>query len=166
MFKLRLSIDKVSLFAQRFRDKEPNSPPIAWDGEVLHIPDEFTASAKALFAKGFALTPDELKAHAAYLRGATEAAGIKVDGEEIETNSESIGRMAVFAALAADDASLKVNWKTKSGKFVAMDAAAMAKAVAKRVADCMNKEAEISAAIFSGTVTSKDQIDAAFKAIK
>ena len=165
MFKLRLSIDKVSMFAQRFRDKEPNSPPIAWDGEVLHIPDEFTASAKALFAKGFALTPDELKAYAAFVRSQTEVASVNVDGEEIAADDDSVRRITMIAMLESD-ASSKMKLKTKGGKYAVLDAAKVANAMAKRVADCMNKEADIDDAIFAGTVTSKEQIDAAFKSIR
>lgn len=168
MLKLRMSLDKVSLFAHRFRDKEPNSQPIAWDGEVLQIPDEFAVSAKALFDKGFAPTPDELKAYAVYQRAEKEVAGVKVGKALVSTDSESVTRIMLVAMLAASNSALKVEWKAKDGNFIGLDAVKvteMAKAVAKRMVDCANTEASVVAAIFSGTMTSKEQIAAAFKAI-
>ena len=122
MFKLRMPIDKVSLFAQRFRAKEPTATAPLWDGEILEVPDEFAASAKELFDKGFALTPDELKAHAVYLREETEAAGVKVGDVRLATDTESVARIALITLVAASDPSFKVDWKTKTGNFVGLDA--------------------------------------------
>jgi len=168
MFKLNIPFEQVGLFSQRLAGKEPKCAPL-WDGTSLIIPDEFAASAGELYEHGFALTLDELKAHAAYARYVKEIAGITVDGASIATDRESQSRVIGAALLAAADPQFKTQWKTKEGKFIPLDAAkvtALAAAVAKHVAACFAAEASMNGSIFSGALTSKDQIDATFDALK
>lgn len=168
MLTLTMTAEQVGLFSARFVVKEPKCRPL-WDGTSLMIPDEFAASARELYDQGFAHTMDELKAHAAYARFMKEVAGITVDGASIATDRESQARVIGAALQAAADPKFKTQWKTKDGKFVTLDAPkviAMATAVAKHVADCFAAEASMNGSIFSGALTSKEQIDATINAIK
>jgi hypothetical protein len=168
MFTLRMKPEQVSTFSARLAAKEPKCMPLC-DGEKLVMPEEFAKLAKEIYDMGFAHTGAELSAFAANDRYFKETDGITFNGAQIATDRESQARIAAAHIVALNDPKFKTQWKTMDGKFIALDAAKMielATAVTKHVAACFVAEAKINGSIFSGALTTREQIKAMLDAIK
>lgn len=105
-----------------------------------------------------------LKSHAAAVRYAKETGGLALDGMLVATDDRS--KLMIFAARtrAKEDATTTKRWKTDAG-FVTLDAATLitiGDAVEAHVTACFDLEDDVVAQIEAGTITTREQIDAAF----
>lgn len=81
------------------------------------------------------------------------AAGITVNGIEVHTDDVSQQRILGAAVAVMRDPTLRITWKAKGGRFVALDANAVfavADTVRAHVQACFDREAALLAEIESG----------------
>lgn len=111
--------------------------------------------------------PVDLGAYLAERRWLVETGGITVAGVAVATDDRSKLMIAGARIKAKEDPATTKRWKTLAG-FVELDAAALiaiADAVEAHVQACFDLEADLTAQIAAGTVTTPGQIDAAFAAL-
>lgn len=106
-----------------------------------------------------------LQDYAAAKRWEKEVGGIEVNGLTVATDDRS--KMMISGARVAAEANsvFTTQWKAGDGVFVTIDAAAViaiSDAVLAHVSDCFALEAQVLADIGAGTITTVEQIDAAF----
>ncbi|MBA8851177.1 hypothetical protein FHW20_002112 [Ochrobactrum intermedium] len=105
-----------------------------------------------------------LVAHVAQKRWEKEVGGIEINGLTVATDDRS-KMMISGARLAAEaDPGFTTRWKS-GGVFVTIDAPAViaiSNAVLAHVSACFALEAQVQADIEAGTITTVEQIDAAF----
>jgi hypothetical protein len=107
-----------------------------------------------------------LESYAADRRWRIETSGITLSGMPVRTDRESQALINGAFALAKDDPDTVIQFKGASG-FVMLDAAAIlavGRAVAAHVQAAFAKEADVLADIADGTITTREQVDAAFAA--
>lgn len=105
-----------------------------------------------------------LLSHAAMKRYGKEVDGIEVGGASIKTDRDSQSMIAGAFALVQDDPQKVIKFRTSAG-FVDLDAAAVtaiARAVGDHVQACFALEADVVAQIEAQTLTTFEQVDAAF----
>jgi len=110
------------------------------------------------------LTVDTLKAYSAAVRFSKETGNITLMGSTVYTDRESQSLIMGAYVSSTRDPNFIAKWKTPSG-FVTLDAAAIdaiASAVSTHVEACFAKEADVSAAIDAGTITTLAQIDSEY----
>jgi hypothetical protein len=105
----------------------------------------------------------DLAGYAADIRWRKEVGGIVVGGVPVATDDRS--KLLIAGARIKADANpeFTTKWKSDSG-FVLIDAAtiiAISDAVLAHVDSCFDTENEVMAAIDAGTITTREQIDAA-----
>lgn len=106
----------------------------------------------------------DLKGYAANCRWRKETGGIVVSGLSVATDDRS--KLLIAGARIKADANpeFTTKWKTSAG-FVLIDAAtiiAISDAVLAHVDACFGAEGEVLASIEAGTITAREEIDAAF----
>jgi hypothetical protein len=110
-------------------------------------------------------TPAQLYDYLKNKRTAVEEGGCPFAGTVIATDPESQSKVSAAYFRAMNDVNFQIAaWKIAPGQFVSLDNAtlrAMGDAVGNHVQACFNKEAELSAQIAAGTVTTYTQIDTA-----
>jgi uncharacterized protein DUF4376 len=97
-----------------------------------------------------------------------QAAGITVNGVAVATDAASQARLAGLAHHALSNPAVLFTWKAAPGAFVTLTAAqvtGLQAAVTMHLQACAKTEAELSARIAAGQVTTAAEIDAAFAAI-
>lgn len=107
---------------------------------------------------------EQLAAHAAAVRYEREVGGLEFMGTTIATDRQSQALIAGAFALTQQQPETLIRFKTASG-FVSLDAeqmAGIAIAVGQHVQSCFALEADVGAEIDDGTITTPEQIDAAF----
>jgi hypothetical protein len=107
----------------------------------------------------------DLIGYAADRRWRKEVGGIVVGGVPVTTDDRSKLMIAGARIKADANPEFTTNWKTGSG-FILLDAAtiiALSDAVLAHVDSCFETEGEVLAAIDAGTITTREQIDAAFQ---
>lgn len=108
-----------------------------------------------------------LIAYAAATRYAKEVGGITINSVKVATDRESQTMLAGAHIFAQQNPDVVIRWKSEDG-FVDLDAAtvrAVANAVGAHVQSCFAAEATVTAAISNGSVTTPEQVDAAFAEI-
>jgi hypothetical protein len=144
-------------------------------GWALADGETFTVDA---FADGMVLGDDgvslrapsvDLVSYAADARWRKETGGITLPGNiQISTNADSQSKIAA-AKTAFDNGALNgfVKFKAVNGWMDANAATltAVYRAVVKHVQDCYAAEHSVAAGITAGTITTTEQIDAAFAAL-
>ncbi|MFN3347430.1 DUF4376 domain-containing protein [Pseudorhodoplanes sp.] len=109
-----------------------------------------------------------LRAYAAGARWRKETAGLAVGSFHVATDDRSKALIQGAYLQAQRDPAFTAQWKTASGSFVTITAAAIeavALAVAAHIQACFAKEAEVVQAIDNHVIDSFAQIDAAFDAL-
>lgn len=130
------------------------------DGEYVALTD----AEKAQWVTDHTPSKADLLAYAASVRWAKETGGITVAGAQVDTLRESQTMIGNANQLLEASGASTIDYKTKSG-WVTLSAEqfkALALAVGGHVIECFSAEKAISAQIAAGTVTTRDQIDAAF----
>lgn len=110
-------------------------------------------------------TQKGLIAYTASVRYNKEAGGLLVSGMTVRTDRESQALINGAYAMALADSTFTTHWKVDSTTFVTLDAntmKAIGVAVGQHVSKCFTTEASTVAAILAGTITSAEQVDAAF----
>jgi hypothetical protein len=117
-------------------------------------------------------TPDELKAHAADKRRAlvNGSTAIDVGTRTIPAWVDAESRGAIMGLVVASGAvpNLTAPWKGADGQFYVLTASemqALALGMMQYVQSCFAAEAAALDAIDAGTITTLDQVDAAFSAL-
>ncbi|MCM2433223.1 DUF4376 domain-containing protein [Agrobacterium rosae] len=109
---------------------------------------------------------DELFAYSSDKRWDVENSGFELGNMHIATDDRS-KTMITGARIKADgDENFTTPWKTPDGTFTRIDAAtiiAISDAVLDHVADCFDKEEAVASGILSGTITTLEQINSAWK---
>lgn len=127
------------------------------DGKVVQMPDEVLERVIP--------PPPDLYAHAAEARWRYEVGGIKMGLMTIATDDRS-KTLIMGARMAADlDPAFTTAFKTSSGDFITVDAPTvilLSNMLLNHVAIAFAKEAQVTTAIKDGTITTTDEIDAAF----
>jgi hypothetical protein len=105
-----------------------------------------------------------LKRWAGEARYRKEVGGLMLAGMPVATDDRS--KLLIFAARtkAKEDAETTKRWKTDGG-FVTLDAAtliAIGDAVEAHVTACFDLEDDVVTQIEAGTITTREQVDAAF----
>ncbi len=106
----------------------------------------------------------DLIGYAANVRWRKEVGGISVGGIPVATDDRSKLLIASARIKADSNPEFTTKWKTGSG-FILLDAAtiiALSDAVLAHVDACFETEGEVLAAIDAGTITTRDDVDAAF----
>lgn len=120
-------------------------------------------SDQAYAAAAGAILVEALLAHAAQKRKNVETGGIMLGGQAIKTDAESLIKIAGAKSLADEEPEELVDFKAANG-WVQIDAAAVraiALAVGQHYRACFRIERQLCDAIEAGTVTTKEEIDAA-----
>lgn len=106
--------------------------------------------------------------YAAAVRYAKEIAGCTVGGVAYPSDRETQAKLTTVALFAQVDNTQTFQWKLADGSFSetlsAAQMIAVAAAVGGYVNSCFAEEAEVVAEIDGGTITTREQIDAAFAA--
>lgn len=106
-----------------------------------------------------------LRAYAAAVRYAKEISGATVNGVVFASDREAQSKMAAAFLLAQLNPATEFEWKLADGSFQKLSAAnleVVAAAVGAFVQSCFSTEAEIVAAVDTGTIMTTEQVDAAF----
>lgn len=126
---------------------------------------EFEFIKAGLTAESAALTPEGLREHAAQKRWEKEVGGITLSGLVVHTDDRSKIMISGARVAAEADPNFTTQWKGADGTFVTLDAAmiaAISNAVSNHVSNCFALEAQVLAQIEAGTITTTEEIDAAF----
>jgi hypothetical protein len=162
-----VTADQVGRIVAWMRQTDANATAF-FDGENLVIADEFAQLAQSVVADGIpALDPPTvLKPYAAAVRYAKEIAGCMVGGVTYPSDRETQAKLTAAALFAQVDNTQTFQWKLADGSFSATLSAAemiaVAAAVGGYVNACFAEEAEVVAEIDAGTITTREEIDAAF----
>ena len=109
--------------------------------------------------------PVDLAAYTAQKRWEKEIGGIEVNGLTVATDDRSKMMPSGARVAAMADPGFTTAWKGSGGSFVPLDAVAViaiSDAVLAHVSACFVLEAQVKAGIEAGTITTVEQIDAAF----
>lgn len=113
-----------------------------------------------------ALTKDDLAAYTRDKSRQVRVGGTTINGSPVKTDDGSLALINGMAALAQQDSTRTFSFDTGDGTTVltltAAEAIAFAQAVGGWVQLTFDRRAEVLTAIGAGTVTTPDQIDAAF----
>jgi len=121
-------------------------------------------------AKGNQIEPyappaPDFPAYAAQKRWEKEVGGILVNGLTVSTDDRSKTMISGARVAAQNDPTFSTQWKSSDGTFATINAAAViaiSDAMLSHVSDCFAIEAKVLAEIDAGTISSIEQIDAAF----
>lgn len=106
-----------------------------------------------------------LQQYAAAKRWEKEVGGIEINGLTVSTDDRSKTMISGARVAAQNDPDFTTQWKSSNGSFVTINAAAViaiSDAMLRHVSDCFAIEAQVLAEIEAGTISSLEQIDAAF----
>lgn len=106
-----------------------------------------------------------LQEYAAAKRWEMEVGGIEVNGLTVATDDRSKTMISGARVAAMANPDFKTSWKGAGGEFVPLDAhavIAISDAVLAHVSNCFATEALVLADIEAGSITTVEQIDAAF----
>lgn len=106
-----------------------------------------------------------LTKYAADKRWYKEVGGIEVNGLTVSTDDRSKTMISGARVAAQNDPTFSTQWKSSDGTFATINAAgviAISDAMLTHVSDCFAIEAQVLAEIDAGTISSFEQIDAAF----
>lgn len=109
-------------------------------------------------------SPVDLVAYTANKRWQREVGGITVGGVPVATDDRSKMMLMGARIAAVADGNFTTQWKTQAG-FVTLDAATiivMSNAVLAHVDQCFAIEAQVLVDIAGDTITTTEQVDAAF----
>jgi hypothetical protein len=124
------------------------------------------AMVAALAERDIGVDPKvHLYKHSADARWRMETRGVTVAGMSIPTDRESQALINGGVTFVQLHPSETVKWKTGNGTHVTLNATqviAIGDAVAAHVQTAFAKEAEVSAQIASGAITTREQIEAAY----
>lgn len=107
----------------------------------------------------------DLPAYAAHKRWEKEVGGIEVNGLTVATDDRSKTMISGARVAAMANPDFTTSWKGAGGEFVPLDAnavIAISDAVLAHVSNCFAAEAQVLADIEAGSITTIEQIDAAF----
>jgi hypothetical protein len=117
-------------------------------------------------------TPEEsaadLKTYAGAKRFEVETAGIMFGGRPANTDRASQAMVTSAWTSVQNDPSATMDWKDRDGNWVTLSGPQVVQfhsSVTAHVELCFSTEADVSAQIDSGAITSNAQIDAVFEAI-
>jgi hypothetical protein len=172
--KIEISVEDYALLAQKIAPIiDMTKTHFQFDDGVLTIPDEVAGKVQALLGEKnwrAVATANKLSIYAANVRWRKESAGITTaDGISVMTDRESQVMISAAAALARADSTQSFRWKTSNGQFIQLSAGQMtdlAKAVAVYIEKCFAVEAQLHAAIAAGSITTVEQVDAAFAQVR
>jgi len=146
--------------------------PVLFDGNsVLSVPDTIAPAVQSILADPHWRTAPQraaLLAAAERVRLARETAGITVNAITVATDTASQARLTAMAHHARDNPAVLSTWQNGPGNYVVLTAAqilGLHAAMVTHVQACLKVEAETSARIAAGTLTTEAEIDAAFAAI-
>lgn len=109
---------------------------------------------------------DELASHAANLRWRKETGGTTWNGYPVHTDRESQAKLNAAYVMARDGLWADgAGWKFADGLFrplTATEAQDLAKTVSAHVQGCYAVEAQVLAEIEAGTITTREEVEAAF----
>jgi hypothetical protein len=107
-----------------------------------------------------------LKTYAAAVRYAKEISGCMVGGVDYPSDRETQAKLTAAALFAQVDSNQTFQWKLADRSFSeplsAAEMIAVAAAVGGYVNACFVEEAEVVADVDAGTITTREEIDAAF----
>lgn len=112
-------------------------------------------------------TKDDLLAASASARYSKETTGIVVNSVSVATDRQSQAMLTGAYNNAMRDSTWTTQWKGAAGfaLLTAQQVIALAIAVGMHVDACFKKEADVASQIAAGTITTVDQINAAYAAI-
>lgn len=160
MAQLEISPENMGLAAELLSPSVRNS--IVYDGTHANGSDAAIAALS-----GIDLAPARkasLLAYCASKRWQKETGGIEIGGMSIATDRESQSMINGAYNMAKENAAFTTKFKTQSG-FQTIDAETIitvAVAVGAHVAACFAAEADATADINSGEMTTRQHVDAAF----
>ncbi|RRY17926.1 DUF4376 domain-containing protein [Brucella anthropi] len=108
---------------------------------------------------------DALRDYAANKRWQKETGGIEINGLTVATDDRSKTMISGARVAAQNDPNFTTQWKGADGSFVTIDAASIvgiSDAMLAHVSSCFATEAQVLADIEVGTISTTEQIDAAF----
>ncbi|PWU76220.1 hypothetical protein DK867_02810 [Ochrobactrum sp. POC9] len=108
-----------------------------------------------------------LQEYAAAKRWEKEVGGIELNGLTVATDDRSKTMISGARVAAMANPDFTTAWKGSGGEFAPLDASAVvaiSDAVLAHVSNCFATEAQVLAGIDAGTITTVEQIDAAFAA--
>jgi Domain of unknown function (DUF4376) len=111
---------------------------------------------------------DDLKTYAADARYVKEITIITVNGYRIQINRAAQGQITSALAFIQMNSAATVNWKSFGDGWVVLDAAKvteLAQAMLAHVESCFDVERQVNDDIDAGTITTEEEIDAAFAVI-
>jgi hypothetical protein len=159
-----LSRDVVSQFVGRLPLEVQKICIYNLEKGELSVPDAYVSIADAIDLRD--LPTRILLDYASARRFALEIAGITFEGFKIATDRAGQSMVLGAWALAQQDASISVRWKTAdAATWAIFDVAkinALARAVGAHVEACFSAEAQITADIRRGSITTTVQIDQTF----
>ncbi|WP_273794686.1 DUF4376 domain-containing protein [Brucella intermedia] len=107
----------------------------------------------------------DLPAYAAQKRWEKEVGGIEINGLSVATDDRSKMMISGARVAAQNDPAFSTQWKAADGTFTTINAAAViaiSDAMLAHVSNCFAIEAQVLADIAAGTISTVEQIDAAF----
>lgn len=107
----------------------------------------------------------DLPAYAARKRWEKEVGGININGLIVATDDRSKTMISGARVAAQNDPQFSTQWKAADGTFTTINAAAaiaISDAMLAHVSHCFAIEARVLAGIEAGTISTVEQIDAAF----
>ncbi|SCD23648.1 DUF4376 domain-containing protein [Brucella inopinata] len=107
----------------------------------------------------------DLPAYAAQKRWETEVGGIEINGLTVATDDRSKTMISGARVAAQNDPQFSTQWKAADGTFTTINAAAViaiSDAMLAHVSNCFAIEARVLADIEAGTISTVEEIDAAF----
>jgi len=144
------------------------------DGVEMTVPDDIANRHRVMIAEweaaGNTIEPysppaPDLPAYAAQKRWEKENGGINIGGAQIATDDRSKVMISGARVAAENDPNFSTEWKAADGSFVTVNAAmivAISDAMLAHVSNCFALEAQVLAQIEAGTITTTEEIDAAF----
>ncbi len=138
---------------------------------TLTVADDLAPTAKKILSdsnwRQQGLKKD-LVAYASVVRHAREIAGVQIGHLTYSTDREARVHLHEAEAFVKDDPGASVHWKTTDGTFITLTAgqvALTAAVVRRHVQRAFSAEAGALAAIESGTVTTRHQVDSFFAGV-
>lgn len=132
---------------------------------AIEVPDAPPNSLMVWDGESFVVSKEQLISHAANSRFLKETGGILVGGITVTTDDRS-KQMVLGARVAADaNPAFSTPWVGADGSVTVINAATMidiSNAVLAHVAACFSTFAQVKEDIEAGTVSSLEEIDAAF----
>lgn len=163
MPEVAMSVDDVNILSDAYPDKQVWRDRVTYCDGMLQFPSDLSPPISSVDM--VAARKGALLEYATQRRWQIETGGIVVSGTSIATDDRSKLLIAGARIKADANSEFTTKWKTSTGVRVLIDAAtiiAISEAVLAHVDACFEIEDTVCAGIEAGTITTREQIDAAF----